>query len=127
VPHRGSTNRFVADKGIIRIHCLSWIASSDYVLLAMTLAVGDGMCRKGKNDCVEGVIHNKDSCSWILGSSFACPRMTGEKKRATPKDDGGECLPKERNVRAKDVLFVLDCFLGLRPPRNDASRGGVFL
>jgi hypothetical protein len=24
--------------------------------------------------------HNKDSCSWILGSSYACPRMTGERR-----------------------------------------------
>jgi hypothetical protein len=46
-------------------------------------------------------VYDKDSCSWILGSSRACPRMTGEKKKATPKDDGkvGEGVFVERNVR----------------------------
>jgi hypothetical protein len=41
---------------------------------AMTLAVGDSVYHK------ERKVKAKDSCSWILGSSFACPRMTGERK-----------------------------------------------
>jgi hypothetical protein len=42
-------------------------------------------------------VYDKAFFSWILGSSFACPRMTGEKKKATPKDDGrvGEGLRYE--------------------------------
>jgi hypothetical protein len=47
----------------------------------MTLAE-ENVCRKGENDYVEGVLMAKDSFSWILGSSFACPRMTGGRGRA---------------------------------------------
>jgi hypothetical protein len=41
-------------------------------------------------------------------------RMTGERESVSLR---------ERCVRAKDVLFVLDCFV----PRNDASGGGAFV
>jgi hypothetical protein len=37
-------------------------------LLAMTGESGEPLPQKRKNDCAESVIHNKDSCSRILGS-----------------------------------------------------------
>jgi hypothetical protein len=73
-----------------------------------------GRFLKREEDCVEDSVKAKDSCSWILGSSGACPRMTGEK--------GDGFYHKERNVKAKDYLFVLDCFV----PRNDGRGEGVF-
>jgi hypothetical protein len=45
--------------------------------------------------------------------------LWGVPSRMTVKKGGDVLRCEERNVRAKDMLFVLDCFV----PRNDASRG----
>jgi hypothetical protein len=82
---------------------LSWIAS----YLAMTLAEGRVVYHKERLIMLR-VCYDKELFSWILGSSRACPRMTGE---------GESMCHDESNVRAKASLFVLDCFV----PRNDAS------
>jgi hypothetical protein len=50
----------------------------------MTLAVRVIATRR-KYDCVEVSVYDKDSCPWILGSSYACPRMTGGEKHAPLK------------------------------------------
>jgi hypothetical protein len=58
---------------------------------------------RGEGECVEG---GRGLRIPVPGSSVRCD--------ATPKDDGREgahSYHKERNVKAKDSLFVLDCFL----------------
>jgi hypothetical protein len=87
-------------------YLVSWIAS----FLAMTLAEGECSCHKeraamtlGGEDILLMIVrllceqrYNKAVFSWILGSSGACPRMTGE---------GDGLGYEERSVEAKDNLL----------------------
>jgi hypothetical protein len=67
----------------------------------MTLAERGERVQKGERMCVEGVLMAKDSFSWILGSSFACPRMTGEWGRgAGHKGKGVQIRHKKRERKA---------------------------